>query len=222
MVDIVQLDESLQLLNGLDESKRNIIVESIQRNNQISVFAYGSLLWNPIKYAEMEQNCILQGYKKGFFCEDFFYRGTFERKGLTLGLKEKSDSYVHGALLIAKDDKILDFLKAFAERETPATQDGRVMDIYKYDFIEVTRSGDGTPVYALTCIVNEESEFCVDIPETIKGQVSKMSQAEGRNGTNFEYLFSLAAKYKELNIKDTFTPTLDELCEKARLYQLPL
>ncbi|CAF1211068.1 unnamed protein product [Adineta ricciae] len=219
MVDVVQLHQSLQLLNGLDESTRNIIVESIERNNQISVFAYGSLLWNPIKDAEMEHDCILQDYEKGFFCEDFIYRGTFERRGLTLGLKEEPDSRVHGALLIAKDDKIIDFVEAFVERETPATQDGRVMDIYKYDFVKVTRSADGTPEYALTCIVNEESEFCVDIPETIEGQVSRMSQAEGRNGTNFEYLFSLAAKYKELKIKDTFTPTLDELCERARSYQ---
>ena len=89
-MDLIQLDETLKLLNGFNNNslKRNKLINNIKSKGRISIFAYGSLLWNPVKYLDyFISNCILNNYQKGFFCEDFIYRGTNCFTGLTMALK---------------------------------------------------------------------------------------------------------------------------------------
>jgi cation transport protein ChaC len=56
------------------------------RGEPISVFAYGSLLWEPeLTYAAAEP-ALLRGYHRSFCVYSYDYRGTPARPGLTLGL----------------------------------------------------------------------------------------------------------------------------------------
>jgi cation transport regulator ChaC len=213
-----ELDKTLQSLNGLHDdsssSIREVICNYVRENGMIAIFAYASLLWNPIEHvAETIYNCILNGYAKRFICEDFVYRGTTECTGLTMGLQEDPDSYVNGALLISKADKIIEFLRAFVERETPTSINGIKMDIYRYDFVPIVKP-DGSIQYALTCMANKKSSFCLKQQLTLDQQARKMAIAYGNNGTNLQYLQRALDSYSEHGLKDSCTDKFKDLHNK--------
>ncbi|UJR32476.1 hypothetical protein I4U23_019938 [Adineta vaga] len=220
-----QLDESLKLLHGLhdDISKRNEIISFIKTNKRISIFAYGSLLWNPIEHInEMISNCILTNHRKGFFCEDFVYRGTLDFKGLTMGLIKDTKSFVHGSLFVAMNEQIIPFIKAFVKRETPVHFNQTIMDIYTYDFVKILLPDKKTTEYALTCVINNQSLFYLKDQLSIEDQSLRIGQAYGVNGTNFQYLDKLIDVYRQLNIRDTSTDILENLYMKVLLYRQSL
>ncbi|CAF0751808.1 unnamed protein product [Adineta ricciae] len=224
-MDYSQLDESLKLLNGLhnNPSKRNEIISSIKKNKRISIFAYGSLLWKPIEHIdEMISNCVLPDYQKGFYCEDFVYRGTLDFKGLTMGLIKQSSSFVHGALFVAFNEEIIPFIKSFVKRETPVHYNQTIMNIYTYDFVKITLPDRNTTEYALTCVVNSQSLFYLKEHLTLEEQSLRIGQAYGINGTNFQYLDKLVDVYRQLKIQDTFTDILQDLHMKVLLYRQSL
>ena len=219
--EISQLDEMLQLLNGFhDDSsafKRTNICDYVRKNGKIAIFAYASLLWNPIEYVDKKiWNCILHGYAKGFICEDFVYRGTTDFTGLTMGLQEDSDSYVNGALLISNGDQVIPFLKAFVERETPTSINGTKMDIYRYDFVKIIMP-DYSVQYALTCVVNRNSSFYLNPQLTLDEQAQKMARAYGKSGTNLQYLKRAIETYCSYDLKDSCTAELEDLYNKIIL-----
>ena len=173
-----ELDETLKLLTSLHDNsfERMEICKYVQENDIIAVFAYGSLLWNPVEHVErMIFNCTLDGYTKGFICDDFIYRGTTDFTGLTMGLQEDPQRHVSGALLISSGDKIIPFLNAFVKREIPVSINGTKMDIYRYDFVKVVMP-DGMSIDALTCVVNKNSLFYSSRQLTLDEQAQKMAR----------------------------------------------
>lgn len=225
-MDYIELDSTLKLLNGLNNDilKRNEIINLIKENGRISVFAYGSLLWNPIEhFNNLISNCILNNYKKGFFCEDFIYRGTTCFTGLTMGLIKELNSHVNGCLLISNDENnIIPFLKSFVRRETPINYNGNIMDIYIYDLVKIILPDGIHFEYALTCIVNKKSLFYLNKQLTLDEQAIKIGQAHGINGTNFQYLFKLKNIYQKFNINDSFSQYFIHLYDKIISYRLNL
>jgi cation transport regulator ChaC len=225
MMDYIELDETLKLLNGFNNnlSKRNEIINYIKENGKMSIFAYGSLLWNPIEhFNNFISNCFLYNYSKGFFCEDFIYRGTNYFTGLTMGLEEDSNGIVNGGLFISNSENIISFIKSFVKRETPNDFNGTLMDIYKYDFVKIILPDKINCEYALTCIVNKQSLFYLNNKLTLEEQANKIGQAYGINGTNFQYLYKLKNIYSRLNINDSFSQHLQNLYEKTVSYRLTL
>ena len=214
------MDQTLQLLDGLRDnpSKRMEICKYVEENNLIAVFAYGSLLWNPVKHVDsITFDCTLQGYRKGFLCEDFIYRGMKSVTGLTMGIEEDPNSYIKGGLLVSTGHNIIPFLQAFIEREAPISVNGIKMDIYRYDFVKILMPKGMKDEYALTCIVNEKSAFHLNPKMTLDEQAKKMAIAYGQNGTNLQYLKRALETYKELQLKDSCTDELEELYHKVIL-----
>lgn len=215
---VLELDQTLQLFDGLHEnpSKRMEICKYIERKNLIAVFAYGSLLWNPVDYVDqMICNCTLQGYRKGFICEDFIYRGTKSFTGLTMGIEEDPTGYIKGGLLVSTASNIIPFLKALVKRETPANVKGIKMDIYRYDFVKILMPDGMTDEYALTCIVNEKSTFHLHPQLTLDEQAKKMAISYGQNGTNLQYLQRAIQTYNQMQLTDSCTNQLEELYRKV-------
>ena len=173
------------------------------------------MLWNPIGYvAETVFNCTLHGFRKGFLCDDFIYRGTPKFTGLTMAIQEDSDSHVQGALLIPKTNDIISFLKEFIKRETPVSINGTVMDIYTYDFVKIMMPDGVSNEYALTCVVNIDSPF-YSKPLTLEEQAKKMTLAYGQNGTNFQYLQKVIDIYRLHNLHDSYTSEIEDLYSKV-------
>ncbi|CAF3205184.1 unnamed protein product [Rotaria sp. Silwood2] len=216
------LDEALKFLTGLDNdsTKRANIVEYVRENGRIAVFAYGSLIWNPCEHIEqIIPDCLLNGYIKGFICQDFIYRGTKDFTGLTMGLKSCENGFVKGYMLTAGANKLISFIEAFIKRETPISVDSTKMNIYTYDFLPVIMSDGKTIEWALTCVVNSNSQFYLPMTLSIKQQAEIISQAYGINGTNFQYLHNTLHTYRRLSLIDTFTGEIEELYAAVLIYR---
>ncbi|CAF1123964.1 unnamed protein product [Rotaria sordida] len=216
------LNEALKLLTGLDNNptKRANIIQYIRDKGKIAVFVYGSLIWNPCGHVEeIIPNCLLNGYMKGFICQDFIYRGTKDFPGLTMGLKPCKTSFVKGYLLMAGVHKLISFIEAFIKRETPICVDGTKMDIYTYDFLPIIMPDEKTIEWALTCVVNSNSQFYLPMTLSIKQQAQIISRAYGINGTNFQYLHNTLCTYRQLSIIDTFTEEMEELYAAVNIYR---
>jgi cation transport regulator ChaC len=216
------LDEALKLLNGLesDPTKRANIVEYVREKGTIAVFAYASLIWNPFEHVEqIIPNCVLTGYTKGFFCQDFIYRGTMDCMGLTMGLKPCENGFVKGYMLMSGIQRLIQFINAFIQRETPIDFDGTKMDIYTYDFLPVIMPDGKTIEWALTCVVNCDSHFCLPIVHSIEQQAKIIGRCYGINGTNLQYLQNTMNTYRQLDLLDTFTEELEQLHVAVLLYR---
>ncbi|CAF3446922.1 unnamed protein product [Rotaria sp. Silwood1] len=218
------LDGVLKLLNGLnnDPIKRVNIIEYVQMRCAIAVFAYGSLIWNPFDCVkEIIPDCTLTGYTKGFFCQDFIYRGTRDSTGLTMGLKPCKNAFVKGYLLMSDADEIVSFIEAFIKRETPTDVNG-IMDIYTYDFLPVLMPNGHTVEWALTCVVNCSSQFYINTVLSIEQQAEIIGLSYGINGTNFQYLHNTLNIYRTLALCDTFTEEMEQLYAAVLLYRQKL
>ncbi|CAF3899615.1 unnamed protein product [Rotaria sp. Silwood1] len=214
MEQMSALDEALKLLNGLnnDSLKRANIIEYLQMKKTIAVFAYASLIWNPFEHIEKTiPNCCLMGYTKGFFCQDFIYRGTQDCTALTMGLKSCQNGFVKGYLLMSSIHQSIPFIEAFVKRETPIDVDGTKMDIYTYDFLPVLMPDGNTIEWALTCLVNCQSQFYISTILSIQQQAEIISRSYGINGTNFQYLHNTLNIYQNLGLVDTFTEEIEQL-----------
>ena len=223
-INIPQLRVTLAKLNGLqyDHATVERICQDAVMYGNVAIFAYGSLIWKTIKHvSEMIPNYKLAGYSKDFICEDFIYRGTTGFPGLTLALKNDSNKHVLGFLLMSTADEIIPFLEGFILREQPVSIDGVTMDIYRYDFLPITRP-DGSTRYALTCVVNEHSQFYVNPPLPLNQKVARMALAFGDNGTNLQYLKDLISAYDEHKLYDKCTDELKDLLSKCNNYRLRL
>ena len=223
-INIPQLRVTLAKLNGLqyDHATVERICQDAVMYGNVAIFAYGSLIWKTIKHvSEMIPNYKLAGYSKDFICEDFIYRGTIGFPGLTLALKNDSNKHVLGFLLMSTADEIIPFLEGFILREQPVSIDGVTMDIYRYDFLPITRP-DGSTRYALTCVVNEHSQFYVNPPLPLNQKVARMALAFGDNGTNLQYLKDLISAYDEHKLYDKCTDELKDLLSKCNNYRLRL
>lgn len=223
-INIPQLRVTLAKLNGLQDDHATVerICQDAVMYGNVAIFAYGSLIWEPIKHvSEKITNYKLAGYSKDFICEDFIYRGTIGFPGLTLALKNDSNKHVLGFLLMSTADEIIPFLEGFILREQPVSIDGVTMDIYRYDFLPITRP-DGSTRNALTCVVNEHSQFYVNPPLPLNQKVARMALAFGDNGTNLQYLKNLISKYDEHKLYDKCTDELKDLLNKCNDYRLTL
>jgi cation transport protein ChaC len=62
-------------------------IDALRRSVEpISIFAYGSLMWDPEFSGGEAEPALLRGYHRSFCLYSYDYRGTAARPGLTLGL----------------------------------------------------------------------------------------------------------------------------------------
>ncbi len=100
----VALLESLSRLYGLPRDEAEAVAEDVARDQVIRFFGYGSLIWRPHHPVDRMRIASLDGYRRGFICEDCAYRGSKRRPGLTLGIDHRTDlpnveARVQGAVL---------------------------------------------------------------------------------------------------------------------------
>ncbi len=87
------LDEDILASGGLDETSGTDLgwggttpTIPVKPGEDLWVFGYGSLMWNPgFPYLE-QSDALLYGYHRGFCVYSHRYRGTPEKPGLVLGL----------------------------------------------------------------------------------------------------------------------------------------
>lgn len=166
----------------------------IQPNEDIWVFAYGSLMWNPEFEYETVKPAHVCGYHRRFCLKCDHHRGKPEKHGLVLGLDRGGSCRGLAYKISANNLSIA--LENLWKREM------WVADAYLPKRVPVTLSDDqNTKVMACVFVSNSRSSYYFD-EKCRKKAAEIISAADGLRGTNFEYLERTVKQLREFDIHD--------------------
>jgi cation transport protein ChaC len=167
------------------------------------LFGYGSLIWNPIVHYCERRVGLLYGYHRRYCFWVGLGRGTPEQPGLMLGLDRGGSC--NGVAFRISAEKAEDELRLIWLREM-------LSGVYLPRWVTL-HSPEGK-YRAITFVVNREhSRYCGILPpETAAGH---LASAEGWLGSCREYLENTIAHLAEFGISDRYLNHLDRLV-KAR------
>ena len=171
---------------------------------ELWVFGYGSLIWQPgFDFAE-RVTARLTGWHRSFFMRSVHYRGTEAAPGLVLALDAGDGAVCNGIgyrVAPARAAQVLDYLR---ERELVASA-------YVERFLPLTLA-DGREVEAVTYVIDPAQPlYCGHL--TLEQQAQIIARACGNRGPNCEYLFNTNEHLHELGLADQ---DMDWLARRVR------
>lgn len=181
---------------------------SPHRTSDVWIFAYGSLIWNPVLDFDARVVATVHGYHRSFCLWSRINRGTPERPGLVLGLDRGGRcpgiAYRIPARL-AEDE-----LRLLWRREM-------LLGSYAPRWVHTTRAGK--PFRALAFVVNRHlSGYAGRLPpERI---VEILSRGHGKLGNGIDYLRQTVGGLTAAGIRDPRLARLDALARR-RSGELP-
>ena len=155
------------------------------------IFGYGSLMWNPgFPYLERSE-ALLHGYHRRFCVYSHRYRGTPETPGLVLGL-DRGGSCRGMAFRVAAAD-VPDTLTYLWGREM-------VTGVYKPGLRTVRLAG-GAAQACCFVVDRDHKQYCGKL--SLKQTIAHICQGHGQRGPNCDYLFNTVCHLDELGIADS-------------------
>ena len=156
------------------------------------VFGYGSLLWNPGFTPAEAETATLPGYRRAFCMLSIHHRGTVEQPGLVLALDASPDDHCTGVA----------FRVARAEQDTVLAE-LRARELISSAYVEKhvpLALNDGRQVTALAYVIERShAQYCTfDLEE----QAQRIARSVGGRGPNSEYLNNTAAHLRDMGITD--------------------
>jgi glutathione-specific gamma-glutamylcyclotransferase len=172
-----------------------------QPGEEVWVFAYGSLMWNPaIEFTEA-QPCRVDGWRRSFCFWLPMGRGTPELPGLMLALER--GGACEGIAYRLSPEQVQSELALLWNREMLA-------GVYQAQWVS-TQLRDGRTVTAVTFVIDTaHCQYCGDLP--IERKAHHIAFAEGRRGACRDYLANTAAHARAMHIHD---PYIEELVERV-------
>ena len=157
------------------------------------VFGYGSLLWNP-GFPHVETVlAVLEGYHRSFCMRSIHHRGTEADPGLVLALDAAEGARCRGIAFRVAPDRHAETLATLREREL-------ISSAY-FETVQPVTLDDGRVVEAVTYVIDPDHvQYCGGLP--LAEQAEIIAQAVGGRGPNREYLFNTADHLAELGIED--------------------
>jgi cation transport protein ChaC len=140
------------------------------------VFAYGSLLWNPLFPVAEMRPATLGGYHRRFCLRSLASRGTRERPGLVLGLERGGSC--RGVAMRLPAPLALDELHLLWRREM-------VVNSYRPRWVRL--DADGRELVALTFVVRRDHPQYAGKLSPAE-QVAVLASASGAFGSSLDYL----------------------------------
>ena len=153
------------------------------------VFAYGSLLWNPEMTIVEARQGMVEGYKRGFNLLSTVHRGTPEAPGLVLSLRD-GGSCEGLALKVSADTKMEDFTSLWLRE--------MVTLFYRPERCQVATS-EGI-INAITFVADPEHAQFVDYDCRTAAQM--INKAHGGRGPNIDYFTNTHDHLLSLGIED--------------------
>lgn len=168
------------------------------------VFAYGSLIWDPAVYVDEYRRGVLDGWRRSFCMRLEGGRGSHARPGLMAALDKggRCDGVVFriAADLVEQETEFMWRREMFAGAYCPV-------------FLEVATSQG--PVDALVFIMDRTNHRYM--PNLTDEEAARMiALAEGGLGSNFDYLDSLVRHLNYLSIHDDHMKKLHALARTFR------
>ena len=170
------------------------------------VFGYGSLMWRP-GFAYVERCAArLHGRRRAFCIYSVHHRGTYERKGLVLGLAPGGS--VRGAAHRIDEADWAEVYAYLREREQPT-------ETYVESEAEV-QLADGRRVRTLIFLSDISHPQWAGVL-TLEAQADLIAGARGLSGRNVDYLRDLVAHLREEGMCERSMETLLGLVEAREL-----
>jgi cation transport protein ChaC len=179
------------------------LAQSMQQrphDGDVWVFAYGSLMWNPISDFDSRRIATLHGWHRSFCIRLIAGRGTPERPGRMLSLEPGGST--QGVALRLCGTTLEEELRILWIREM-------VTGAYRPTWAAVTLD-DGTEVSAIAFVAEpDDSQYEGDARAAAIAPL--MAVATGLFGTNAEYVFKLQSALADCGLND---PYIDELASE--------
>jgi cation transport protein ChaC len=156
------------------------------------VFAYGSLMWDPGFPHEAMVPAEIDGWSRAFCVRSRGHRGTPDLPGLVVGLRPGGTC--RGLIVKALDRHKASTLDYLWRREMDLA-DGYVPHRV------VARTDDGRQIQALTFVADLDHEAYAGAL-TLQETARRIASAEGQRGTNRDYLERTLAQLARLGIQD--------------------
>jgi len=162
------------------------------------VFGYGSLIWNPLFHYVERQNVTIHGFHRSFCLRSRHGRGSVEEPGLMLGLD--FGGCCNGVALRIAAAKVRHELMLVWRRE---------MAIGSYAPRWITASADGRKLRAVAFVVNHaHPHYAGKLPlETI---AKTLATAKGKFGSGADYLYQTVDCLANYGIRDSYLSGLRE------------
>lgn len=202
--NMVREAEHLGLVRTLSDEERRASRAAAMAQcpcDDIWVFGYGSLMWNPAFHYERDLHARLYGYHRAFCLWTPIGRGSPDRPGLMLGL-ERGGS-VNGVALKLHRDRAEEELDIVWAREM-------VTGSYRPTWVRLT-TPEG-PIHAIAFVIDRDTpRYAGKLPfeETARA----IATASGKLGPCWEYLENTVASLDRIGIADC---TMHNLLKRVR------
>ncbi|WP_413711724.1 gamma-glutamylcyclotransferase [Rhizobium sp. Rhizsp82] len=186
-----------QLERSLDEA-----MASRPHGDEVWLFAYGSLIWNPAFDYEDRVGASVTGWQRSFCLSAPFGRGTPEHPTLFLALDKGGE--VNGVAYKLPKGRERDELLLVWRREMFASG-------YQAKWVKIQKSSG--ECWAITFVANT-------ISSTYEGQLSpeavseRLRKAEGPLGSGIEYLYDTIRHLEELGLDDMSLNKIKRLIDR--------
>lgn len=163
------------------------------------VFAYGSLIWNPGFEPAEARPAILEDFHRSFAMRSLHYRGTEAAPGLVLALDFEEGAECRGLALRVAPERACEVMAQLREREliSSAYLEKRV----------VLRSEEGEVPAVCFVIDREHAQYCGGLPLDVQAGI--IARAAGERGPNDEYLHRTVEALRKMDIEDADLEWLD-------------
>jgi cation transport protein ChaC len=163
------------------------------KENDLWVFGYGSLMWNPEFPVAEKQLAQLDGFSRSFCMWSIHHRGSVENPGLVLALDVDHSASCRGIAFRIPQDVAEEALEKLREREL-------ISSAY-YEKICPVLLTDGRTVNAV-CYIVDRNHVQYSGHLDLEMQAQTIAESIGGRGPNSDYLNNTAAHMVEIGIDD--------------------
>lgn len=171
----------------------------------IWVFAYGSLIWNPLIRFDAQCNAQLAGWRRSFCMRTVVGRGRPEQPGRMLSLQPGGQTL--GVALRLAEAEAEHELRLLWAREM-------AMGSYRPAWVRLTLDG-GTGAQAIAFVANPEHPNH-EADDSVPTAAARIAVAEGAFGRNIDYLMALQHALAERGLHDAYVTALVEAVAALR------
>ena len=178
------------------EASRQAILAEHTPGEDIWVFGYGSLMWNPALNVTESRPARVTGWTRSFCLQLIIGRAMPDKPGLMLAIEpgEGMTGVVH------RIDR------ACVDSETTILW-MREMLSGAYTSVWIDCDTDDGPVRAITFVINKShNRYAGTLP--LDEQARRIATAEGQAGNNRDYLYRCHAELKRMGVADPYVEAL--------------
>ena len=190
--EIVKAEDSSMRLLTEEERRESLLSMFSDRkiNQDVWIFGYGSLIWNPAIHFERKDIMTIYGFHRKFCLKTYLGRGNKEAPGLVLGLDHggscRGIAFKIPAKIAAHELEIIWRREMLSGSYIPRWLNGKI---------------NGISVKALGFVVNkQEDRYVGDLTDVETATL--ISKANGFLGTCADYLINTSEHLENLGIPD--------------------